>query len=297
MKELIYDKLIELIEKIYINFSIQILPKKEHKFLPPLLKQRLNLDIFLDYLFVLDKYKTYFHEGNIEIIKYSNYFDRECLPETINELILSGKIKEFVNFYVQKSAKSFFTEHFKISKKRYNVDFLSTFFGIRHFHLNSKSDDTLVFYTISDNILFFLKIGNHKDIYSKSLLKDFITEFPNIAEKNGIYELKGILPGKELSADETKKIWISGGNTYITINEKTYFGGLNSTAKLSGKYITQLQNLIHEVEYISSFLAEDKEISIDDYEFEILKINDSDLLESIIISSKRDNKTYLLNIN
>ena len=242
---------------------IQILPKGEIKYLPKVSDLDSSIVPFYDLIFVLERFlKSKILPIKFEII-YSSNFDSSKLPNKVignlrklEKMLSTGDIK--VNDsslgFLPKSAKKYLSNPYgSTNKRRYIVDFTSQFFGIKHFHLDSYSTgkNILLYYVIVNQKMFFLKIGTHKDFYTKTLVENLIYEFPEIINDLGIYAMSDMPVGKkyEYSNDEIKDIWTSGGNVSFYINNQYYTSANPQTfSRLNTEVIDIARNIIYQFE-------------------------------------------------
>jgi asparagine N-glycosylation enzyme membrane subunit Stt3 len=99
--------------------------------------------------------------------------------------------------------------------------------------------------------MFFLKIGNHKDLYTQTLVENLIYEFPEIINDLGIYAMPDMPVGKkyEYSYDEMKDTWTSGGNVSFYINNQYYTSANAQTfSRLNTEVIYITQKIIYQFE-------------------------------------------------
>lgn len=190
-----------------------------------------------------------------------------------------------------------------IKKNDYIVDFSGFIWGIKHLHLNpsnKKEDDTLLFYVTVNNTIYFLKIGQHNDLYRKDILEIIVKDFPDILLDLGIAPMPDMpMPEKphNYSVEEVKKIWLSGGNVSYTINNKYYTSvNLQSTAKLPVKYKSIANNIDYQIEqHIELFFKEIiKDKSYQDLDVKVIR---NEEINKVLLTDEISNSAILLNIS
>lgn len=313
-KEILKQKIRELIWDYVLNefesTCKKIIPKKEIIYLPI---DKTPKSIYT-YIFIIERYlnnKIIPIEYNI---KYSKSYSELNLNDvhkksiaTIKKLLENGdaSINSYSKGFIPNSIKNYF----KQKGDSYSVDFSGSIWGIKHLHLNPNAkDDTLLFYVIIDNTIYFLKIGEHSNLFSKTILETIINDFPEILSNLGIAPMPDMpMPEKQHNylIEDVKHIWESGGNVSYTINNKYYTSvNLQSTSSLPAKYNYFVSNISYQIEHhIELFL---KEIIKDEnyQDIDVRIINNKDLLvgkrllaEEISKSAILLNITYLENID
>jgi len=216
------------------QLSKKILSDKEHNFLADVSLLNQDMKIIYDYFFIIDKYKNSKILPQKYEIKYSSTFDRSSLNDVESEnldliisIIQNGQKNQFeiLNKFFPNSSNTFITEPYNSPKHRYNVDFSGSIWGIKHLHLKETNrGDNLLYYCIVENIIYFLAISKHKNMYDKNLLEIIVNEFPTIISNLGIGHYKDMPFNKfeNYSTEVVKKNWINGVNVGFFINEKFY---------------------------------------------------------------------------
>jgi len=305
LKQKIRDIIWDYVSNEFESACKTLIPKKEVKHLPEVITQK---SIFT-YVFIVERYLS---NKIIPIkydIKYSKSYSKLNLSEiekksisTIEKLLGQGDAS--INSYSKNFIPPSIRNYFKQKGSTYVVDFSGSIWGIKHLHLNPSKEngnDTLLYYVIIGSTVYFLKIGGHYDLYSKTILEIMINDFPEILPNLGIFPMTDIMPGKphNYSIEEVKKIWLSGGNISHTINNNYYTSvNLQSTSKLPANYNYIVSNISFQIEHhIKLFL---KEIITDenyqDIDVRIVKDNDKPN-GNLLLADEISKSAILLNIN
>lgn len=260
-------------------------------------KQRVNLadiDLFhkdfkviYDYFFVIDRF------CNIKIIpkkyeiKYSSIFNIDLLTNQelenlnfITSILLNENNERFreLNRFYPKSSEKYINKPYGSIELRFNVDFCGSIWGIKHLHLKEKQrGDNLLYYVVIKNIIYFIGIGSHDEMYKKTMLEVIVNEFQNILHYLGIgYYIDMPFENYEnLSIDKIKQKWLNGENIGFFINEKFYIStNLMAGSKIKANLNYQISNISFQIknqatEFVQSLLSgtkvkDDLEIRLDE---------------------------------
>jgi hypothetical protein len=150
--------------------------------------------------------------------------DLNCPPELkynverFKEMFEKG---EDVNKYLSSSVK-------QIDKD----DELLSYWGIYHLHIDKIKNPNftqenkdnfggkLLFIKLYGNIVFFIKIGNHREWTDESLIRTVCEDFP---ESVADFELKGAFNLEpKISENEREMLWKNNVNTCFEVNGKIY---------------------------------------------------------------------------
>lgn len=266
----------------------KILSSKEHNFLADVNLLNQDIRVIYDYFFVIDKFKNTKIPPQKYEIKYSSSFNRSSLNDVesanldlIISIIQNGQKNQFeiLNKFFPNSSKSFITKPYNSSEHRYNVDFSGSIWGIKHLHLKATNrGDTLLYYCIVENIIYFFAIGKHKNMYDKSLLEIIVNEFPTIISNLGIghYQDMTFNNFDNYSTEVVKKKWLNGENIGFFINEKFYTSiNLMTHSKIKANINYTINNISYQInnqanEFLKSICEQQKvdstlNIIIDDY--------------------------------
>lgn len=243
------------------ELSKQILPENQRDNLADISLFQTDYRVAYDYFYVIDRIcNTKIFPQEYEI-KYSTKFNRDKLTdeECDNlDLIISilqsddnEKFRELNRFYPRSSEK-YISKPYSSLEYRYNVDFFGSIWGLRHLHLKERDrGDSLLYYAIVGNIIYFIAIGNHEDMYQKNILEVVINEFPKILPNLGIghYIDMPFDDFENLSIDEVKKNWTKGSNIGFFINEKFYVStNLMASSKIKANLNYEISNISYQVE-------------------------------------------------
>ena len=267
----LYMKVLGYIEEVFLDLDKLILPKKQHKYLPPSVSAANSLIPIQDHIFVAEKFLS----TRVQPLNYKLHTSSAFrgLPEhdpnkaRITKLLHwietgESRINNPSEGFLPRSCNRFFAaEYANRTRRRYIADPSAEFFGIRHFHLGNQVDDALLFYAIAGSDCVLLSIGSHLSLYQKANVEIVIREFPQMAPALGIAHLP-IHPGRETSPDEVKRLWQNGANVGFIIDGKYYLGTPMSLAGVSHRCFSEMQNLSYQIEQHSRKL-----LSIDDSRF------------------------------
>ena len=208
----------------------QIVPQRQLKYLSDKNDIEKSLHPLYDRIFVCDKYLGLQNALRPKVIITSSKFTPANLSiankqklELLSTLLTNG------DFGKSSDSDSFIppsTNTYFIGNSSYNVDFSSEFWGVKHFHLKGeKEDDTLLFYATNKDKIYFLYIGNHSDLYTDTIIKIILAEFPELPSILGFAPLpdmplpaNGQIPNQ--SPDHIKNLWVKGSNVSFIINNK-----------------------------------------------------------------------------
>lgn len=240
------------------ELSKQILPEKQRDNLADISLFQTDFKVVYDYFYVMDRFfNTKIFPSEYEI-KYSSKFNRETLSEKESEnldsiisILKSGDNKKFgeLNRFYPNSSENYISKPYSSLEYRYNIDFSGSIWGIKHLHLKEKQrGDNLLYYAIIENVIYFIGIGSHDDMYKKDNLEIVVNEFQNILPYLGIghYQDMPFDNFENLTRNEVKQNWKNGRNIGFFIGEKYYV----SINLMAGSKIKA--NLNHEIGMVSS---------------------------------------------
>lgn len=265
------------IAKESYELSKQILPEKERDNLANISLFQTDSKVIYDYFYVIDRFcnaKIFPKEYEI---KYSTEFNKDKLTDEESEnldLIISilqsknhEKFTELNRFY-PKSSISYIRKPYGSSEYRYNVDFSGSIWGIKHLHLKESSrEDNVLYYVLIDNIIYFIRIGSHDEMYKKNNVEVLINEFQHILPQLGIgnYPDMPFENFENLSVDKVKQNWTDGKNVGLFINDKLYVStNLMTGSKIKAKLNHEILNISYQIEnqskeFIQSLINEKKD--------------------------------------
>lgn len=257
-----------------------IIPKEETR-LPTVFECNTNKFNIYTYLFVIDRFLTSTIIPNKYEVDISTSIQNTTLSavhrksfEEIKNLFEKGdpSINYRSKGFVPNSQKNYF----RASGNKYVKDFSSSIWGIRHLHLNpSNKDNFLLYYVIVKSRVYFIKIGNHEDLYKKDILEILVNEFPETLDQLGIVNLSELIPSDhEYSPEEVKGMWIAGYNILHTINGRCYSScNLMLTNTLSIRFSPISRNISDQIEnLITLFMLKLANIEYNELmEFEICR--------------------------
>jgi len=270
------------------ELSKQILPEKQRDNLADISLFQTDFKVVYDYFYVMDRFcntKIFPHEYEI---KYSTKFNRDKLSDEESEnldLIISilqsdddEKFGELNRFYPRSSEK-YIRKPYSSLEYRYNVDFSGSIWGLRHLHLKERQrGDNLLYYAVIENIVYFIGIGNHDDMYKKNILEVVVNEFQNILPHLGIghYMDMPFENFENLSRNEVMQNWTNGRNIGFFINEKFYVStNLMAGSKIKANLNYEISNISYQIEnqakeFVRSLLDGEKvksdlKIRLDEY--------------------------------
>lgn len=282
-------ELLYWVEQDLRDISKLIIPKKEYKFLPPMIKDINSISPLMDYIYVIEKFLGSRIIPYKYRIIYSDQFnvtklDKKSLERLrlLKSLLTRGnkRINDRSYNFLPRSTKSYFRSEYANSKEyRFSPDYNSEFFGIKHFHLNGPSDDDLIFFSTKEDMIFLLKIGTHKNLYDKGNVECIVRNYPELVEHNQILKLDGILPGEDLSVEKVKALWTAGINVSFLIDGAAYTGMPQTFARINSRITTILQNITYQIErFMTNFISElvlDNSVDINGLKFSIKRSNPS----------------------
>lgn len=214
-----------IINELYMCSKL-IIPKDEIK----LLKSReLSKESIYQYLFIIDRYlsnKILPHKYNI--YKSSKFKIDELDDVQKKRLICIEKLLKDGDISINSRSRNFvpksYKNYLKDDIKEIVKDFSGSIWGIKHLHLNpGKRGDDLLFYIVVENNFYFIKIGNHSDLFKKDCLEIFVNEFPEIVPKTKIASLPDFLVGNDnYTPEEVESLWKAGMNIFYSIDGKIY---------------------------------------------------------------------------
>jgi len=242
------------------NCVERIVPQKQIKYLAD--KNDIDKSLLPLYhrIFVCDKYLGLRKASQKKVIMASSKFTSVDLSaankqklELLSTLLTTG------NFGINSDSEDFIppsTNTYFIGPNSYNVDFSNEFWGIRHFHLKGeKEDDTLLYYATNNDKIYFLYIGTHSDLYTETIVKIIINEFPELLTVLGFASLPdmplpaiGQVPNQ--SPEHIRKLWVSGSNVAFIINNKYYTATNPQTlSRLNSRLIYIGSNILYQIEH------------------------------------------------
>jgi hypothetical protein len=162
---------------------------------------------------------------------------------------------------------------------RYNVDFSGSIWGLRHLHLKERDrGDSLLYYAVVDNTVYFIAIGSHEEMYKKNILEVVVNEFQNILPDLGIghYMDMPFDNFENLSREKVMQNWTNGRNIGFFINEKFYASAnLMASSKIKVNLNLKISNISYQIEnkakeFVKSLMDGEKvksglEIRLDEY--------------------------------
>lgn len=234
---------------------------KEIKYLPKASDIDKSWQPLGDLVFVIERFKmSKIIPYKYNIVYSSKYGELSLEDNTIKslnklKLLLTngdGEINNSSLGFLPKSSKQYFTDYYGTSK-RYNVDFANQFLGIKHFHLDkdNRNKEVLLYYLTVKNKIYFLKIGDHKDLYQQTIIETIVNEFPELLNDLSIAAMPDMPIGKDYkySVNEVKEIWGKGGNVSFLINNSYYTSCVPQTfSKLNTQTIFIVQNIYFQID-------------------------------------------------
>ncbi len=172
------------------KLSKQILPENQSKFLADVSLFQSDSKVIYDYFYVIDRFcNTRIFPQKYDI-KYSTIFNRDELNdeecENLDLIIttLQNDEKEHfdvLNKFYPRSSEKYISKPYNSLEYRYNVDFSGSIWGLKHLHLKEgHCGDKLLYYAIIENVIYFIAIGNHDDMYKKNIIEIVVNEFQYI---------------------------------------------------------------------------------------------------------------------
>jgi len=248
-----------IFEQLYQRAAL-IVPPKEIKNLPKASDLDKSWIPLSDLIFVIERFlNTRLQNKNFEIILAKSYTEIGLNAKSISNLNrLKKALVNNVNIinnpssnFLPPSSKSYLqVDSNVITRNRYNVDFINDFFGIRHFHLAEHKDDTLLFYSIFNDKIYFLKIGQHIDIYEQATVEILVNEFPELSNHLGIVAMPDmpVNNNHKYLPREVADIWRAGGNVSYIINDKYYTSCYGQTfSKLNTRVVGITQKILFQI--------------------------------------------------
>jgi hypothetical protein len=257
----------EIMEYIFSIFSERvrkILPTREVKFMPDISGIYKSYKTITELIFVLERYlDSRIFPTKCEVIKSKKFDDSKLSVNQKRNLDRLIKMLEEgdVNVnnpsygYLPNTTKYFFEAYEGDTDNwRYQVDFSNQVFGIRHLHLDTqnKKQDLLLFYVYIVNKIYILRIGSHRDIYTKLNLKVIVEEFQMLLPFLRIFSYPDMPmdDDSDLPPDEVKKLWINGLNVSFKINDRFYTSSnLQTFSRMNSANIHLVQNLYFQVQH------------------------------------------------
>ncbi|QEN06431.1 hypothetical protein EW093_17130 (plasmid) [Thiospirochaeta perfilievii] len=116
-------------------------------------------------------------------------------------------------------------------------------------HLSQKHNDELLFYVNDHDTIYFLSIGNHKDMYRKNNVEIIVNEYPHLLPILKIFPLPVLMSrSSNYSVEQIKVLWESGNNILLQINDQSYMGMPQTFSNISNQNIITSQNHIYQLE-------------------------------------------------
>ncbi|MCT4665306.1 MAG: hypothetical protein N4A45_08765 [Flavobacteriales bacterium] len=253
--EYIFHQILERVKRI--------LPEREIQYMPDVSGIYSSYRALTDLVFVTERYlQTKVLPIKWKIIK-SSQLKTEGLSKKSKENYESlithleeGDINVNSNSlgFIPKSSKRYFdTFEGDNEKWRYRVDFTNQIFGIRHFHLDNHNtrEDSLLYYVTVNDVMYFLSIGGHNDLYTDRNLKILIHEFDFLLPVLGIASMPDMPFGENpnYSIDDVRKMWVSGLNVSFIINDKYYTSTkLQTFSRVNTEIIRIIQNIYYQIQ-------------------------------------------------